>query len=79
MCRDRRLSSTSGTGDIKCPYFVAHNDIEIMCEGLIDGCRSCMRFRETGKKAFHQEMYCEGEYKRCEMFLSIEHWKWPEE
>ena len=79
MCRDRRLSSTSGPGDIKCPFFVAHNDIEIMCEGLIDGCRSCMRFQEAEGKQFHQETYCENGYKRCEMFQSIQHWKWPEE
>ena len=79
MCKERRPSSTSGTGDIRCPFFVAHSDGEIVCEGLIEGCRSCMRFREAERKAFHQETFCENQYKRCEMYLSIQHWKWPEE
>ena len=79
MSESRRPSSTAGTGDIKCPFFVAHNDSEIVCEGMIDGCRSCMRFRETTRKKFHQETYCEKEYTRCEMYCSILHWKWPED
>lgn len=79
MCKDRRPSSTSGTGDIKCPFFVAHNDGEIVCEGLIEDCRCIMRFRQQEKKTFHQETFCEDQYKRCEMYISIQHWKWPEE
>ena len=79
MSNFTRPSSTAGTGDIRCPYFVAHNDREIVCEGLIDGCRSCMRFRKPGCKTFHQQTYCENQYKRCEMFLAIQHFKWPEE
>ena len=78
MSESRRPSSTAGTGDIRCPFFVAHNEQEIVCEGIIDGCRSCLRFRETAGKKFHQETYCEKEYKRCEMFLSIMHWKWDD-
>ena len=79
MSESRRPSSTAGTGDIRCPFFVAHNEYEIVCEGMIDGCRSCMRFRETAGKKFHQETYCEQKYKRCEMYLSIMHWKWTDE
>lgn len=79
MSNFRRPSSTSGTGDIRCPYFVAHNDGEIVCEGLIEGCRSCMRFRKPEGKTFHQETFCENQFQRCEMYLSIQHWKWPEE
>lgn len=75
----RRPSSTAGTGDIRCPYFVAHSGSEIVCEGLIDGCRSCMRFKKPTTKLFHQKTFCEKEYSRCEMFCSIQHWKWPEE
>ena len=79
MSENRRPSSTAGTGDIRCPFFVAHDDREIVCEGLIDGCRSCMRFRESAGKKFHQGNYCEGDFRRCEMYISIRHWKWPEE
>ena len=78
MCENRRPSSTAGTGDIRCPFFVAHSEQEIVCEGMIEGCRSCLRFRETAGKKFHQDTYCEKEYKRCEMFLSIQHWRWDD-
>ena len=79
MTKQRRPSATAGTGDICCPFFVAHSAGEIVCEGLIEGCRSCMRFKKPDRKIFHQKTYCEKEYKRCEMFLSIRHWKWPED
>lgn len=79
MSENRRPSATAGTGDIRCPYFVAHSQTEIVCEGLIDDCRSVMRFRSADGKTFHQKTYCEQEYKRCEMRCAIEHFKWPED
>lgn len=74
-----RLSTTSDTGNIRCPFFMAHSRTEIVCEGLIDGCSMCNRFTETENKAWHQANYCEKNYQRCEMFCSIRHWKWPED
>ena len=72
-------SGTAGTGYIQCPYFIAHARKEIYCEGLFDGCRCAMMFdTEEGKKN-QQHNYCENNFRRCEMFLSITHWKWPEE
>lgn len=76
---ERRPSSTAGTGDIRCPFFVAHGMQDIVCEGMIDGCRNCLKFEDARKKKFHQETYCENGYKRCEMYLSIQHWKYWEE
>ena len=73
------LSSTQDTALLVCPFFVAHGDMEIKCEGLID--RTCTKISFTNKadKKFHQLTYCENQYKRCEMYCSILHWKWPEE
>ena len=76
---ERRPSSTAGTGDIGCPFFVAHGCREIVCEGMIDGCRSCLKFESEKQKGFHQETYCENGYERCEMYLSIKHWKYWDE
>lgn len=76
---ERRLSSTTGTKNIVCPFFVAHHDWDIVCEGMIEGCNNCLKFKESAQKKFHQETFCENQYKRCEMYLSIMHWKWPEE
>lgn len=77
--RPNRISSTSDTGNICCPFFEAHGKIEIVCEGVITETQNLTRFRTEKDKAFHQATYCEGNYKRCEIYNSIMHWKWPEE
>ena len=74
-----KVSSTTGTGDIRCPFFVAHGSREIVCEGMIDGCRNSLKFENAELKEFHQNNYCECNYKRCELYLSIMHFKWQEE
>lgn len=78
MCDENKLSSTARTSYITCPYFVAHGKTEIMCEGIIDGCRSSLKFEKAEGKEFHLRTYCECQYKRCEQYLSITHFKWPE-
>ena len=73
------LSSTQGTALLRCPFFMAHGEQEIKCEGVIDGTSIKTTFCSRDEKRWHQEIYCEKEYKRCEMYCSIMHWKWPEE
>ena len=76
----RNASSTTGTRDIKCPFFVAHGKNEIVCESVIPGANyCCTRFKDAEEKKFHQDTYCEEGYKRCEKYISIMHWKWPED
>lgn len=74
-----RVSSTAGTGDIRCPFFVAHGGREIMCEGIIPGARNSLKFETLALKENQQHCYCECNYSRCEMYLAIMHFKWPEE
>lgn len=77
--RENRISSTSDTGNICCPFFVAHGKQEIVCEGVIDKTQNMIRFNSEKEKRFHQETYCENNYQRCEICCSIKHWKWPDE
>ena len=77
--RENRISSTSDTGNICCPFFHAHSKTDIVCEGLIDKTQSMIRFTNEADKRFHQVTYCENGYKRCEQYCSIQHWKWPED
>jgi len=79
MSERDRISSTADTGNICCPFFIAHGKREIMCEGMIDGCRMISSFDDPEGKTFHQKNYCEMNYKRCEMYCSIQHWKWSED
>lgn len=76
----RKLSGTTGTADIKCPFFIAHGTNEIVCESVIPGARqNITRYAGPEEKRFQQKTYCECNYKRCEMYISIMHWKWPED
>ena len=74
-----RVSSTAGTGYIRCPFFVAHGGREIMCEGIIDGARNSLKFETLAMKENQQHCYCECNYKRCEMYLAIQHFRWSED
>ena len=77
--RENRISTTSDTGNICCPFFHAHSKTDIVCEGLIEQTLSMIRFRTENEKAFHQATYCECNYKRCEHYCSVKHWKWPDD
>lgn len=74
-----RVSSTAGTREIRCPFFIAHGGREIVCEGIIPDARNSLRFETIALKENQQHCYCEKNYERCEMYLSIMHFKWPEE
>lgn len=76
----RSTSATAGTRYICCPFFVAHNGREIVCEAVIPGAKSSVtRFASEKAKAFHQHTYCEKCFNRCENYISIMHWRWPED
>ena len=77
--RRNRISTTANTGNIGCPFFIAHGRKDIRCEGLLPGSRICTEFEEEDEKAWHQLNYCEKCYKRCEIYCSIQHWKWEDE
>ena len=79
MSETKRVSTTQNTGNICCPFFIAHGKREIVCEGLIDGSKNWTRFDEAEEKTWHQCTYCEGRYTCCEVYRSIMHWRWSEE
>jgi len=79
MSERNRISTTANTGDIRCPFFIAHGKTEIVCEGMIEGTQTLTKFPGAEEKAWHQETYCEGRFTSCEICCSIKHWKWPEE
>lgn len=75
----RNYSTTAGTSFIICPFFSAHENKAIYCEGIIDGTRNGLFFETEEEKRFHKHTYCENKCKCCEIYASIRHWKWPEE
>ena len=76
---ERRTSSTVGCDKICCPYFIAHGEREIVCEGMIEGTKGSTIFRAGRDKAMHEQIYCEDHWGKCEIALSVKHWRWEDE
>ena len=68
------------TDYILCPFFRAHSEKEILCESHVpDSKNIILRFDSEKKKRQQQEIFCEGCYKRCEHYISVQHFRWTEE
>ncbi len=76
--KKNRTTSTANSTYIVCPFFRSHNDREVICEGFFAGCSCGLKFKRAEDKAFHQANYCEKNYTRCELYLSVMHWRWED-
>ena len=72
-------SSTSGTGDIKCPFFLEHNAREVHCEGIMDGSKVIQRYCKAADKAMQCNIYCSEMYTYCEIYRMLMRAKYDEE
>ena len=68
-----------GSDDIICPFFQAHSEKAILCEGHIPDTKTEIKFKTKGEKNKQQEVYCEGIYKKCEHYIAVMHFRWPED
>jgi len=64
---------------ILCPFFRAHNEKEILCEGHVPGSKTIIRFNTVAEKKKQQTIFCEGCYERCEHFQAVKHFTWPDD
>ncbi len=78
MCdRTDKMSMTAGTGDIACPFFNAHNRDRIRCMDIFPGTQYITtQFDGKEEKRFHQETYCEGNYKMCWLYRAAMKLNW---
>lgn len=74
-----KTSSTAGTGDILCPFFVSHSSIIIVCEGDLPESRNSFHFKSKEEKAIQLHCFCEGFYKKCPHYINIMRWGWDHE
>lgn len=72
-------STTYGTRDVLCPFFLAHGLREIHCEAYEDACRTIMRYRCAENKAEHMRIYCCARYAYCEHYRALMREKYDEE
>lgn len=71
--------SSRGSDYILCPFFRAHSEKEILCEGHVPESTNVIRFKSVGEKNKQQTIFCEGCYQRCEHYRAVEHFKWTED
>lgn len=72
--------NSRGADHILCPYFKAHSEREILCESHVPDSKSVvLKFDSEHKKKTQQRIFCEGEYKRCEHYLSVKHFRWEDD
>lgn len=72
-------SSTSGTSEIRCPFFMAHNGHEVHCEGIMDGSKIIQRYCRASDKDKQCQIFCCEVYSYCEIYRMLMQAKYDEE
>lgn len=65
---------------VLCPLFVSFTDNEIRCKPHVpeaSATRICYSNKNTCNK--QRTMYCEGNWERCEHYLSWKHFAWEDD
>lgn len=73
------MSSTAGTGNIKCPFFRRHGEYQISCEGVMEDSTTNVVFKTAKKKLFFLQTYCENHYEKCEYYRMLMQEKYKDE
>ena len=65
--------------NVLCPLFRAYTTNAIRCESHVpDSTTIEIRYQDPKKCDLQRKLYCEGNWKRCEQFLSWKHMRWEE-
>ena len=72
MSGHKRVSTTSGTGAVKCPHFLGHARKEIHCEGPEDDSRMILRYDTEDQKHRQFRWYCCDKWDHCEWHITLE-------
>ena len=65
--------------EMLCPAFRGCTEYEIRCESHIPESSSVV-IRYTNNRLCEKQkrLFCEGEYKRCEHYITLKHMKWDD-
>ena len=74
----KECGNTEGE-NILCPLFKAFSPNTIRCESHVPDSNAIeIRYRDTRKCDTQRKLYCEGNWKRCEHYLSWKHMRWED-
>ena len=63
-----------------CPIFVAVSEKEIICKSCVNSSKCCvLRFDDRIQRETQTNIFCKQNYKRCEQFLSWQHFSWQDD
>lgn len=78
------MSSTKALGNregetILCPLFKSFTDHSIRCESHVPDSNAIeIKYQEPTRCEKQRRIYCEGNWKRCEHYLSWLHMRWED-
>ena len=62
-----------------CPIFVSASETEIVCKACVNGARcTCLRWDDRLQREQQTNIFCKGNYKRCEQYISWLHFSWQD-
>ena len=63
---------------ILCPFYRLQDRASIGCEGPFEGANITLRFENQTEKNRQREIFCEHQYRRCEIYRCIMLNRYPE-
>lgn len=64
---------------IKCPFYRTQDKMSIGCEGPFEGAFITLRFETISSKDAQRSIFCDDQFKRCEIYRCIMANRYPEE
>lgn len=56
----------------RCPFYMNHSKLKISCDGNIAGNKIFMVYTNNDDLKEHLRCYCQGDYKKCSVYQSLE-------
>ncbi len=57
--------------DARCPFFVGHSKVSVLCEGLIPDSRIKINFDSAQTKDIQYNVFCSCRFENCEMYQAL--------
>jgi len=65
---------------ILCPFYKSFTNNEIRCASHVpDASAIIIKYRRADACETQRKVFCEGCYKRCEHYIAIKHFRWPDD
>lgn len=56
---------------VRCPFFLHNGKRNVVCEGITDDSTLSLRFATEESRNEQKRIYCDKDYKRCEIYRML--------